>query len=174
MSIERLENIISPPEHPLECPSMEHWRLVESNFVPLPNDYHDYLKRYGTGAIDSFIWIFNPASANPNLNLANQIERQLDILRETNQTGFEPRMMLFPEQGGVLPFGISDNGDVLLWETKGDADAWTVAVLPSRSSPFIRFSSNMTDFLAGILERSVHCEAFPNDFPNARPKIIQR
>ncbi len=173
MSLEQLENIFPPPDIPLELPTPEQWRFVEASIGRLPNDYHRFINKYGTCAIDSFIWIFNPASKNPNLNLANQIERQLGVLKDINESGLEPNIPLFPEPTGVLPFGITDNGDVLLWETNKYSDTWTVSVLPSRSSPLIKFSMDMTNFLAAICEKRIHCQAFPIDFPSAQPRIIQ-
>jgi hypothetical protein len=169
MSIKRLEMIVIPPEKPTEVPEDYEWNDVELKLTPLPSDYHEFINRYGTGSLDSFIWIFNPSSLNPNLQLCKQVDRQLDVLREINDSEFESPIVLFPDQSGLLPLGITDNGDVLLWETIGEANDWTIAVLPSRGSTVIRFSMNMTDFLAGLLEGSIHCEVFPVDFPSSTP-----
>src|SRR5947209_4673448 len=134
MSIELLESIIAPPENPQEVPDSTLWQAVETDLTRLPADYKDFVSRYGTGSIDSFIWIFNPASRNPHLNFQQQVRKQLEVLREINERETEPFIPLFPNSSGVLPFGITDNGDLLFWETNGDPDNWAVGVFEARSA----------------------------------------
>jgi hypothetical protein len=169
VSIERLEAIIPPPARPEEVPDAAVWETVERNVAALPADYREFVSRYGTGWIDSFIWIFNPASRNPNLNLERQVQKQLQVLEEVNQGGMEFVIPLFPQVGGVLPFGITDNGDLLVWKTDGDTKNWTVGVLGARSSPLLIFAMDMTSFLAGVCGGSIACAVFPQDFPSQNP-----
>lgn len=169
MSIKRLESVVAPPQAPVELPEARIWDAVEVNLTKLPADYKEFTQRYGTGCIDSFIWIFNPASENPNLNLGRQAWQQASILKEINECGAEPLIPSFPSPHGMLAFGITDNGDVLYWETNGDPDSWTVAVLGARSSPILKFEFNLTSFLAGICEGVITCELFPEGFPSPAP-----
>lgn len=173
MSIDRLEIVISPPDNPAEVPTNEVWREVEHDLAKLPNDYKDFINRYGTGCIDSFIWVFNPASSNNNLNLGVQVRLYAETLKNLNESGMEPRIVVFPTPHGVLPFGVTDNGDVLFWETNREPDSWAVAVLESRSwLPLLKFEMNMTSFLAGVSEGSIVCDAFPEDFPSPDPGFV--
>lgn len=174
MSIEHLQKIVPPPDNPKEIPNDQQWDAVESKTTILPDDYREFISKYGSGSLDSFIWIFNPGSMNPNLNLSQQIDKQLEVLREVNNSRIEPKIVLFPDRFGVLPFGITDNGDVLLWETIGEANNWTVGVLPSRNSPIIHFPKSMTAFLADICVGNIRCEAFPDDFPSISPVFIPK
>jgi hypothetical protein len=169
MCIEKFKSFVLPPKDPEELPDAQIWNHIEVNVGKLPDDYKSFIQHYGTGCIDSFIWIFNPASSNPNLNFGHQVNVQTETLREINEEGVERPIPLFPSDHGLLPFGITDNGDVLFWETNEDPNGWTVAVIEARSSPLQKFEMNMTSFLAGICERSISCDAFPDDFPSVNP-----
>lgn len=173
MNMAKLEVILPPPVAPIEVPGGADWDAVEANLTKLPGDYRAFIQRYGTGCVDSFMWIFNPGSSNPNLNLQDQVRRQSEVLREINEGDMEAIIPIYPDPKGVLPFGITDNGDVLFWETGDEPDNWTVAVLEARSSPLLKFEMNMTSFLAGICDGSVICSAFPEDFPSAKPAFAK-
>jgi hypothetical protein len=38
----------------------------------------------------------------------------------------------------------------------------------------MHFSMNMTEFLASVCEGSIHCEAFPDDFPSVNPVFVAK
>ena len=65
----RLWQILAAPQRPSEQPSDNDWLEVEDQFGSLPNDFKVFLADYGTGWIDGFLWILDPARRNENLNL---------------------------------------------------------------------------------------------------------
>ncbi|MCI0662085.1 MAG: SMI1/KNR4 family protein, partial [Acidobacteria bacterium] len=67
---------------------------------------------------------------------------------------------------GLLPFAMTDNGDVLHWDTLGMPEDWTVIVNEARAPEYDEFESNFTDFLYGILTETVMCSIFPSGFPS--------
>jgi len=173
MSIETLQRIVAPPETPLEVPSVPHWNEVERAIgAGLPRDFRACVERYGTGSFDRFLWVLNPFSSNPHLRLFDRIERNLDALRmlKKDDPGEIP-YALFPEQEGLLPWGITDNGDGLYWHTAGDPDQWSVVVNAARDPECEEFPLGMTDFLAQILSRRARSEIFPSDFPRPHPSF---
>lgn len=171
MSIEPLLSVLSPPSAALEVPSDEEWRETQGRLTRLPSDYRDFLRIYGSGSVDNFIWIFNPSSGNENLNLCRQVADQLDVLHELKATGELVPFPLFPDAGGLLPFGVSDNGDVLLWKTKGDPCDWTVVVSEARCPNYEEYSQSMSDFLASVLAGKTVSAIFPDDFPSKHPRF---
>ena len=72
MSIEKLKNILSLPDAPLEVPRRNEWDALFLDFCPLPDDYVEFINHYGTGTISEFVWIFNPFAKNPYLNLRDE------------------------------------------------------------------------------------------------------
>src|SRR5262249_20868698 len=113
-----LVSLLPPPPAPAEVPSPHDWNAIERTLVELPADYKSFMDSYGSGTIDEFITIFNPIASNKNLNLLHQCNVQLGVLRELEASGSEHiPYRLFPEREGILPFGATDNGDILYWIT---------------------------------------------------------
>jgi hypothetical protein len=170
MNIELLKSLLPPPPEPIAVPSQSDIGSFEQQFTKLPTDFVDFLQSYGTGSIDNFIWIFNPASKNPNLNLANQIKLQLQTFRELVFQQLEPSpYKLFPEKEGLLPFAITDNGNVLFWKTVGDPNQWSVVVAASRAPKYEEYNLCITDFISKLLMKELHVGIFPDDFPSEQP-----
>lgn len=166
MAIDYLKAVISPPMNVSEARGAGGWAGVEGRMgTALPNDYKEFIDAYGSGQIGGFIWVFNPFSINENLNLEKQAIRQATVLDELRSYGEVVPYESFPSVGGILPFGITDNGDVLFWQTGGNPNDWTVLVNEARSPEWEVFSSSLTRFLAEILSRKVVCRAFPKKFP---------
>lgn len=171
----RLERIISPPESPLEVPTDSEWDAYEARLgTPLPGDYINHINQYGTGGFDSFIWIFNPKANNTYFNLLDQAERILLGVRGARDKFGREKIpfRLFPELGGLLPFGTTANGDILYWQTAGEPERWTVVVNASRSADFEELEMNMSTFLGAVLSGQLRCKAFPDDFPTEDPRFI--
>jgi hypothetical protein len=167
-----LKRILPPPLVASEQPSEMEWAECESELVRLPGDFKSFLETYGTGCIDGFIWIFNPASKNPNLNLLIQAKKQLSALEDLFRRKVETKAYpLYPETAGLLPFGVTDNGDLLFWRTMGPPDIWSVIVGHSRSPQYEEFETNMTGFISSVLNGTNLVAAFPEDFPSSSPSF---
>jgi hypothetical protein len=166
-SLERLLSVLPPPAHPAEVSRRDDWKAVEAEMgTTLPDDHKEFIGTYGTGRIDGFLWVFNPFSENENLNLITAGKVRLDALRELrDEFGEEVPYKLFPEDGGLLPFAATDNGDVLYWKTSGSPDDWTNVVNESRGPDYEEHQVGVVNFLYGILTREIICSIFPPDFP---------
>ncbi len=149
------------------------WDSAERQLnTELPDDYKVYINNFGSAYVDKFLTIYNPFSQNPNLNLIEQTKIILEDYRWLQAQGNEQiPFPLFPDKDGLLPFGTTDNGDVLFWKTSGEPNQWTIVVNASRESLYDRFDENMTDFLTKILRRELVCAIFPADFPSSSPTI---
>lgn len=61
----------------------------------------------------------------------------------------------------MLPWGITDNGDILYWLTKGDnPDAWTIAINESRGPLWEEFDMDMSTLLAKMVSGEVESKVF--------------
>ncbi len=168
MTVDDIRQIMPPPSSPVEA-SGTSWRTIEAGLgTALPEDYKSFIEVYGSGRIAGFVWILNPFSKRENINLLNQIPRQLSALRELAE-GFGETCPypLFPAPGGLLPFGITDNGDVLHWLTSGAPSSWNVVVNESRGAQYESYHFDMATFLLRVLTREEHCPVFPSAFPPA-------
>ncbi|WP_146101268.1 SMI1/KNR4 family protein [Bradyrhizobium sp. AC87j1] len=169
MSLESLARKLVPPLHPLEASG--DWTSIEGAMgVVLPNDFKQFIGAYGSGVIGDFLTILNPFSTRPGLNLPQQSRRQLDVLHALQDTfGEQVPFELYPIEGGLLPIGITDNGDVIHWLTSGGAADWTVFVNEARSPDYEHFPCCLTQFIEGVIERSIRCRAFPLSIFQAPP-----
>ncbi|MBX9653679.1 SMI1/KNR4 family protein [bacterium] len=165
MQDNRLWKLLIAPHPAMEQPSNNDWSEIENRYRSLPVDFRTFVTEYGTGIIGRFIWIFNPASNNEHLNLGCQIDMQLAALREARIPG----LTLYPAESGILPFGSTDNGDLLAWQVQGEPDSWRVVVIDSRAPIFQTFEVGFSQFLVGIFERELICDIFPDDFPCEHP-----
>ena len=150
------------------------WLEVEAAAgTPLPPDYRAFVEAYGPGAVDGFLWVLHPATANAHLSLQEAIggrHSQLWALRTLREGGEEIPYPIYPEPGGLLPWGITDNGDVCYWHTaSADPAAWTVAANESRGPEWDDFRGTMVEFLVGVLSGRHRCPVFPEDFPSHIP-----
>ncbi len=118
-SFARLSAAVPPPPDPCEAGTSEGFDQVEARLaIRLPEDYKQLITAFGTGSWKEFIWVLNPFSANTFLNLFDQATRQLDSEREIRRKRpNELPFPLHPESGGLLPWGLTDNGDRLYWLT---------------------------------------------------------
>ncbi|WP_170161229.1 SMI1/KNR4 family protein [Methylocaldum marinum] len=164
--------ILLPPQSPVDVPSNDDWRLVEQKFGGVPADFRWFVDCYGSGRIDNFLFTFNPASRNPHLNLFTQVDLQLDALRElrSGRTEVVP-YSLFPEPHGLLPFALTDNGDVLYWITEGSPNQWRVAINDSREPEWEEYSWTLSELLVRLLTKKARSSIFPKDFPSERPSF---
>lgn len=174
MSLNSLLTVLPPPQNPVEVPTAETWNATEMQLSRLPDDYKAFVDRFGTGNISGFIWILNPASQNRYLNLLVEMKPILSALRELRESGEPCPYPLYPEPGGLLPFGKSDNGDALYWLTIGQPEQWPIVVNAARDPAYEKFECDMTDFLAGILNRRIHCSIFPEGFSSGLPAFVPK
>ncbi len=174
MSLINLKNVLEPPVNPSMTDNRTGWSELEAVLgVSLPQDYKDYISTYGTGGIDNFIWILTPFDQDENVNFLIRSEEMREAYLESKQQFPEDfKHCVFPEAGGILPWGYTDNGDELYWKTTEDEKMWTTIIYESRSSQYYEYPMSMTEFLFGILSRNLVCDAFPEDFPSEDPGFI--
>jgi hypothetical protein len=165
MSVEDLMRVVPPPASMKRAP--HDWEMVEHRLgMQLPQDYKELISVYGEGCFDRFLWTYSPFSANKFLNLLDRSQAVLSAFAtlKKNPNDNVP-FPLFPEAGGIYPFGGTDNGDSLFWLAAGSPSEWSIVVAESRAPEYEQFDMPTTVFLARLLRRDVVCRIFPEDFP---------
>lgn len=151
---DRFLNVFPVPDSPVDVAAPEDWEAVEAELsIRLPRDYKWFIEHYGTGCVDSFLWIFNPFSTNENLDLLRQIDSLSDKYREQKRKLGKRAVPfpIYPEAGGLVPFGITDNGDVFFWRSDSpNPEAWAVVENPVRSAVCEVYERTMIAFLLGV------------------------
>lgn len=163
--LERLQQLLPPPADPVEPGRPDGWAEVEAALqTGLPGDFKAFTELYGSGKLDDFLYLFNPFAAGQDGNLLAERDRVLTGYRQT-RARFPERLPLppFPEPGGVLPLGRTDNGDELYWVTEGHPDDWTVALLEARAALQEIYRLPVTGFLAALAANQLPSRILPND-----------
>jgi len=172
--LDKLRRILPPPASPHEAIADPHrWLAVfEELGSRLPEDYIQLIKAYGTGQVNGFLTVYNPFAANRYVNLLRQVPQELSVLRTIKWQA--PETVPYPlwfEPRGLLPWGRTDNGEVLCWATDGGpppaggtelVDSWTIVVIGGRNPEHQAFSTSLEEFLVDVLTRRGHCSLFPD------------
>lgn len=143
--------------------------------ISFPSDYIDFIETYGSGHTAEFITIFNVFSKNENINFFSQKKTILETL--TSLIEYDENYYnytLYPNENGLLPIGITDNGDYIFWVTtpKASSDSWDIAVIASRSPDVEHIKGGIVLFLESILSKKIKCSSFPTSFPTEPIKFI--
>ncbi|MBX9396276.1 hypothetical protein K4749_22435 [Streptomyces sp. TRM72054] len=129
----------------------------------LPADYKQYVYWFGPGSFDEYLIVCVPGVENSNTELAARLDQERRSARTRAElTGQAPRVPLFPEPGGWLPWGFTTGGDGLYWVTAGDdPDRWTVAGRPGRGADTARFDGGFAAFLRTFVWDTVDMPFIP-------------
>lgn len=175
-AIERLRALIPPPAS-VTPPSPSAWSAVEDVLgTTLPTDFVDLVSGYGPGRFDRFLWVLQPVEEPPALSLAGQAVDQLDVLRELVGYGEEVPYGVADGRAELLPWALTDNGDVCFWVTRPESvpDEWTIAIHESRGPDWETFPGSCTEFLVAVFEGTSVFDTFPRGFPSATPAFTPR
>lgn len=170
--LEHLKRILPPPVVPIDAVGDGGWRSVEERLgLCLPSDYKVAVSTYGLGSIDGFVWLLSPFTHNVHLNLFCEIKRCASAFQEFKKlTSSEIPYELYPlSPRGLVPWAITDNGDVLYWIR--DADREYLVGQQSRVAEWAEWRMSITEFLVGLVDRSICVPFFPDDFPSENPSF---
>jgi len=164
--------ILKAPAEPQEISGTANaWDIIESQLgSPLPKDYKDFVNAFGTGSINGFIVVLNPFSSNKFANLLERGQLELEAYA-TLKTEFPQYYThdVYPASDGLLPFAITDNGDVFYWQTLRAPEYWRVIAYEARGPEYYIFNGPMTDFISALLTQSIECRFLPRNLTHHAP-----
>lgn len=169
MTIKNLLDVLPRPAQAVEVVSIGEWETYNLiTGIDLPDDYKSYLNIYGTGIIGGVITPYNPfcrrSSWKPAQTCYTWMREALAIKQLQHDFGRDIfPYPVYPEEGGLLPWGGTDNGDQLFWLTQGHPNNWTVVINESRSRNFQSFNYSMTGFIYAWIKGMVKCDLIPYD-----------
>lgn len=159
MTVETLIKAAPPPTDPFEA-YIGPWQPFEAALrTPLPQDYKDFVRLYGNGRFLDFIGVNVPVSRSPYMRLVSDAETVIHSFHSDEECPYP----LWPDPGGLLPFGRTDNGDQFFWLCRGAPPDWRVVVWDRGMLEYEMFDCDLTDFLAGIVTGDIKPKAFPDD-----------
>jgi uncharacterized protein (TIGR02996 family) len=117
--MEELRAILSPPRRPTNAEG--DWSAIEASLgLRLPADYKSFISTYGSGSIGS-IEIESPLGLQTDMR--SWWAGWAGLIADLAEFEDVP-YPVFPEPGGLLPFGTFGDVDLLCWRTIGEPDQW--------------------------------------------------
>lgn len=148
-------------------PLSNDWPSIEAKLGKLPQDYKGFIDAFGGGCVDGFLWILDPATENPNLNILEQTAEQRGQLAGSTRRLPGIRREEIP---CLVVWGITDNGDICAWLNKeDDPSAWQILVLDPSAEWSIRRRQGMLAFLDDLLAHRITQDVLPEEFPSEFP-----
>ncbi|OXM54961.1 hypothetical protein [Amycolatopsis alba] len=111
-------------------PEVDGETLERELGTPLPDDFKDLLTRFPSGAYRDSIEVGNPAQSADALADTKRHNDQLLEIFADEYTGYLKGVSyrLFPEPGGLYPWGRHDAGGTFWWITdSADPNTWRIA-----------------------------------------------
>ena len=159
MTIETLMAVIPTPVQPAGA-FLGPWEPIEAELgTPLPPDYKDLVRVYGSGHYMEFFGIHVPRSPNLNIRLETQVPSICATFFDRDELAYP----LWPDRGGLVPFGATDNGDFLFWLPRGTPEDWGVVVWDRGLWNFELLDCDVTTFIAGLATGEIIPKEFPED-----------
>jgi hypothetical protein len=93
------------------------WSQVEFRLsLEVPGSFRQLVAHFGCGPWAEFLHVLSPFTSNEHLHFERAVHRQLAALHAVRRNHpNEVPFALYPEEGGLVPWAVSDNGDVVCW-----------------------------------------------------------
>jgi hypothetical protein len=179
MSIEQLIAVAPPPQFPVFAGMPEDWVDIEQNMgVDLPADYKQLINIYGFGYFGGYLCPLNPflpvTSPLPLYRLQSVIadlNQSKEYVGGNKAEGVQP-LPVFPEDKGLLPWGVDDNRGLQCWQVSGNNLFWPLLILDyDWSEEYLIFSMSATEFLTNWLTNKIIVSHYP-PFPVSKPLFV--
>ena len=80
--LQKICKILEPGPKVFNTGNETGWKQLQLNMnIVFPTDYKEYIKLYGTGCIDDFLWVLNPFCMNENINFIQKGESIIDAYK---------------------------------------------------------------------------------------------
>jgi hypothetical protein len=151
---EQLVALVPPPEVPVHSGSMADFAAVEDKLDSrLPIDFKRLITTYGTGGWLEFYGIINPLDPCDAAEWFGQGRLQYLRDRRRDFPQYVP-YPIWPDTGGLLPWGGHENGGDMYWLTEGDPDKWPTIFTHDRTPEYVRMDCTCTGFLLSAIKRT--------------------
>jgi hypothetical protein len=127
------------------------WESVEQRLgIRLPDDYKQFVRLFGACTFGELI----PIHVSSPFSRLNSLDAHIEgigngyrLMRKFGPLPFP----VYPEPGGLLGWGNTDNGDYLNWLTIGDAENWPIVVW--LNGDFERYEMGIVKFLTEVVSQ---------------------
>jgi hypothetical protein len=169
-----LADLVAPPEQPTRPAEIDWSDFAHRNGFEAPADYRLLMDRYGVGGFGTgaltggWLYTLDPFSDEASLVDLSDWDRR-------NSRGFQrhfpdqfPGWPMWPEQGGLLPWANSADGDLIGWWTTGEPDAWGTRFF-GRDTDYESFTFGAVEFILRLLTGALGAPGLDGRFAPLEP-----
>jgi hypothetical protein len=158
------------------APDASEWKDVEFRLgLELPDDYKQLIAAFGSSNFGDFIIVLNPFSNAEHRQLERRAHTLVGATLESRRSDPESiPFAVFPEQCGLFPWAVTDNGDTLFWLTEGPSAYWPMVVLESRGPGHERHKAGTCALLCAFLKAELSSPILLDPFKGKRPLDAHR
>jgi hypothetical protein len=168
MSISQLVQFIPPPQAPIETGSPKRWEKAQERLgIAFPQDYKNFVDRYGTGTFNNLIIPYSPFAANEYMNLYqaldahHQASRQTQWMADSAWSIVSP-FQLYPAKMGLFPWGTTTHFEqAFFWQISGRPDTWTTILYDLRKGEYEVWKMCLTAFLLKLFKAEIESVLLP-------------
>ena len=162
--LDTLRQIAPPFAVVREMPSAADVKAAEAALnVSLPRDYVAFTTTWGHAYVGRFFHVFAPVPGKGGLvSMSQGVTYALSTLKAHHPRTYTG--LVYPEEGGFLAWGWTDNADYLGWMVTGsEPDQWPAAVWGEEDgAPEVFDGMGFGQLMVGIVTGTIHPEAFPD------------
>jgi hypothetical protein len=152
--LEQLIALVPPPEAPVHPGSMADFAAIEDKLGSrLPIDFKRLITTYGKGGWLEFYAIINPLDPRDEAHWFDGTYMQIFRSSRRDFPQFHP-YPIWPDVGGLLPWGGHENGGDMFWLTDGEPDMWPTIFTHDRTPEYIRIDQTCTGVLLSAIKRT--------------------
>ncbi|SHF13683.1 SMI1/KNR4 family protein [Streptoalloteichus hindustanus] len=131
------------------------WLTVERGLgTPLPSDYKELFSRFPSGVFRNSVRVFSPVEDDDGwLPFKANVDEVLEVIGDEDLEYLESvDYRLFPEPGGLLPWGDDLQGGMFFWLTQSaNPDEWWTAYYNQSMDEWREHSGPMTKVILEVL-----------------------
>ncbi|MFD3516655.1 hypothetical protein [Streptomyces sp. NPDC058657] len=148
-----------------------HWEAIAQGLgTPLPPDFIELSEWYPSFILADFLAIHLPGPGEEAGFVAGCRDDRED-LEDLRDAGMSHGYVPYPEPGGLIAWGGSQEGDVFYWKTsESGPSSWTI-VVSGRNDDWCEFQGTLTEYLAGLISGKVSPDGLPPNFPGHNPLV---
>lgn len=139
------------------------WEEIERSLggVGLPRDYRALVETFPPGRFHQSISVIRPGDARaPATEYLGHYAYRLEDMRHARADDNDPAHFpypIFPEPGGLLPWGVGRRGELLFWLTESpDPNKWDVVTADPGWTRWKVFPGTMCEFLVQLIAGRSH------------------
>lgn len=152
------------------------WVAIENSIgCNLPADYKKIVDQFPAGYFQRAVKVIKPGDfGESRTDFLGYYSHRLDDMRSWRaQNPDKIPYRIYPESGGLLPWGVGRNGALLFWRVdyEIEPEGWPILVADSAFSQWEEYSGTVSKFLADLVLKQFDYSRFGIEIDSGPPMI---